>query len=148
MVDTPRGDLRGGTPQFALVGIVKFLSFRPFRIRIVDGTQEWNVDALQVLIANGRFFGGVLVAHDAGPESRTVIVQIVNGPSRWNLVRTWWAIARGRRPDPEIVTEISVHDVVIEAEPRQYVSIDGEVAVQTPIHVAVAHEALNLMVRR
>lgn len=135
-----------GRAAYLLVGVVKFLSFRPFRVRITEGDHRRDFDALQVLLANSRYFGGMLVAHDASPESRNVTVQIINGPSRWNLIRAWWAVAAGRRPDPNIVAEFVVRDAVIEAEPRQYVSIDGEVAAQTPIHLTMAHEALNVMV--
>lgn len=135
-----------GRAAYFLVGVVKFLSFRPFRVRITEGDHRRDFDALQVLLANGRYFGGMLVAHDGSPESRSVTVQIINGPSHWNLVRAWWAAATGRRPDPEIAAEFVISDAVIEAEPQQYVSIDGEVAAQTPIHLTMAHEALNVMV--
>lgn len=135
-----------GRAAYLLVGVVKFLSFRPFRVRITQGDHQRDFDALQVLLANGRYFGGMLVAHDASPESRSVIVQMINGPSRWNLIRAWWAVAARRRPGPEIVDEFVISDAVIEAEPPQYVSIDGEVAAQTPFHLTVAHEALNVMV--
>ncbi|MDE2270473.1 MAG: YegS/Rv2252/BmrU family lipid kinase [Xanthomonadaceae bacterium] len=135
-----------GRTAYLLVGMVKFLSFRPFQVRVIEDDHERNFDALQVLLANGRYFGGVLVAHDASSESRKIAVQIINGPSRWNLIRAWWAVATGRRPDPGIAAEFVISDAVIEAEPRQYVSVDGEVATQTPIHLAIAHEALNVMV--
>jgi diacylglycerol kinase family enzyme len=35
---------------------------------------------------------------------------------------------------------------VVETEPRQYVSIDGEAVAQTPIRVSVGREALRIMV--
>lgn len=135
-----------GRAAYFLVGIVKFSSFRPFQVRITEGDHRRDFDAFQVLLANGRYFGGMLVAHDASPESRRVTVQIVNGPSRWNLIRAWWAVATGRRPGAEIGAEFVISDAVIETEPRQYVSIDGEVEAQTPIHLTMAHEALNVMV--
>ena len=135
-----------GRLAYLIVGIIKFLSFKPFQVQITEGDHRRDFVALQVLLANGRYFGGMLVAHDASPESRNVTVQIINGPSRWNLIRAWWAVATGRRPDPKIVAELVISDAVIEAEPRQYVSIDGEVAARTPIHLTMAHEALNVMV--
>ena len=150
-----KGQLQLGNPlrallcvgfAYFLVGGVKFLSFRPFRVWITEGDLRRDFDALQVLLANGRYFGGMLVAHDASPESRNVTVQIIKGSSRWNLIRAWWAIAAGRRPDPEIVAEFVISDAMIEAEPQQYVSIDGEVAAQTPIHITMAPEALIVMV--
>lgn len=135
-----------GRLAYAITGAIKFITFRSFRVRIVEGERQRHFDALQLLIANGRFLGGVVVAQDANPESRRATIQIVHGPNRRNLVRSWWSVARGRRPDPAIVSEFCVGDAVIECEPRQYVSIDGEVAAQTPIHLAIAHEALNIMV--
>jgi len=87
-----------------------------------------------------------LVAANASPESRSVLVQVITGPSRWNLARAWWAVTTRRPLDPAIVEEFTVTDALIETEPRQYVSIDGEVAAQTPVRLTVAREALMLMV--
>lgn len=135
-----------GKGSYVLVGAATFLSFRPFRVRITSGGRRTDYDALQVLFANGQYLGGVLVAHNASPESRTVLVQIVTGRNRWSLVRAWWAAVIGRRPDPAVVEEIFVEDALIETEPLQYVSIDGEVAARTPVRLTVAREALMLMV--
>lgn len=135
-----------GRFAYAITGAVKFTTFRSFRVRIVDGRRERHFDALQLLIANGRFLGGVEVAQDANPESRSATIQIVHGPSRWNLVRSWWVVARRRRPHAAAVSEFRLGEAVIASEPAQHISIDGEVAAQTPVHLAIAHEALNIMV--
>lgn len=135
-----------GKAGYVLVGAVKFLAFRPFRVCITEGARRREFDALQLLLANGRYLGGVLVAASASPESRSVLVQVITGPSRWNLARAWWAVATRRPLDPASVEEFTVTDALIETEPRQYVSIDGEVAARTPIRLTVAREALMLMV--
>lgn len=135
-----------GSAGYVLVGTWKFLSHRSFRVTITEGERRTNFEALQVIFANGRYHGGMLVAQSANPESRSVLVQVVTGRNRWNLVRSWWAVAMGRPPDPAIVEELVVYDALIEAEPRQYVSIDGEVAAQTPVRLTVAREALLVMV--
>lgn len=135
-----------GKAGYVLVGAAKFLAFHPFRVRITEGMRQREFDALQVLLANGQYLGGVLAARSASPESRSVLVQVITGRSRWNLVRAWWAAATRRPLDPAIAEELTVTDALIETEPPQYVSIDGEVAARTPIRLTVAREALMLMV--
>jgi YegS/Rv2252/BmrU family lipid kinase len=135
-----------GKAGYVLVGAAKFLAFRPFRVRVTEGARQREFDALQVLLANGRYLGGVLVAGNASPESRSVLVQVITGRSRWNLVQAWWAVVTRRPLGPAIAEEFTVTDALIETEPRQYVSIDGEVAARTPVRLTVAREALMLMV--
>jgi diacylglycerol kinase family enzyme len=72
----------------------------------------------------------------------------VKGRSRFTLAKIWATIAIGRNPDgPELET-IRTPEFTLETEPRQYVSIDGEPITQTPLQVAVARQALNILVPR
>jgi len=135
-----------GTGAYLIVGAAKFLSHRPFRCRVTQDGRIVTFDALQVILANGGYHGGLLAAPHADVESRDVLVQIVTGTNRWNLVRTWVSVATGRSPSASLMTELTVRDAVLETDPRQYVSVDGEITTQTPIRISIAKEALKLMV--
>ena len=135
-----------GKAGYILVGAALFARHTPFRAVLTEGRREVARidDALDILIANGPYQGGVRVADEADPESRDLVIRVVKGRRKTNLLKTWARPALyGRAAD---FTEI-VHasDLVIETEPPHYVSIDGEVVTRTPVRVSVARQALLLM---
>jgi YegS/Rv2252/BmrU family lipid kinase len=138
-----------GKAGYILTGAAHFLRHKPFRCILTEGQAQIARidDALDILIANGRYQGGVLVAGEADVESRDLVIRIVKGPSRANLLKTWLRPELNRRTE-DFIEIIRVSDVVIDTDPPHYVSIDGEVATRTPVRVAVARQALMLMVPR
>ena len=138
-----------GKAGYILVGAAHFLRHKPFRIVLTDGRAEIARfdEALDILIANGPYQGGALVAGEANPESRDLVIRIVKGPRRSNLLRTWLSSVLNHRA-VEFTEIVRASDVVIETEPPHYVSIDGEVVTRTPVRVSVARQALLLMVPR
>jgi YegS/Rv2252/BmrU family lipid kinase len=134
-----------GKAGYLLVGAVHFLRHRPFRCILTEGQKEIAriEDALDILIANGPYQGGVLVADEAHVESRDLVIRIVKGGRRSNLLQVW--LNRNRSDFVEIVR---ASDILIETDPPHYVSIDGEVVTQTPVRASVARQALLLMVPR
>ena len=135
-----------GKAGYLLVGAKRFLAHRPFRFRLVQDDRAVELLALDVLIANGRYHGGVLVAPDAGVETRDLVVQVVKGETKWNLVKAWIHLGLLSFETLPHVAVILTKDAVIDTTPEQYVSIDGEVITQTPVRISVAYEALRLIV--
>jgi YegS/Rv2252/BmrU family lipid kinase len=142
-----------GKLGYVLVGGARFLSHEPFSVRLIrDGTEVAGFDdALDVLIANGPYQGGVLVSTEADVESRDLVIRVIRG-SKSNLLRTWLGLKTGLRAGSattagaDFLETLRATDVVIETAPRQYVSVDGEVVTQTPIRATLARQALMLMV--
>jgi YegS/Rv2252/BmrU family lipid kinase len=135
-----------GRLAYFLVGGWKFMSHKPFRCVLSWRDQTAEVSALDVLIANGPYHGGVMVAQDADIESSDIVIRIIKGRSKWTLAREWLRIALRQGLDPRDLAIVRARDITLEATPRQYVSIDGEVVTQTPIRIRVAPEALRIMV--
>jgi YegS/Rv2252/BmrU family lipid kinase len=133
---------RGG---YLMTAAVQMVRHRAFRCTLTSGGDVRHFDALEIRIANGAYQGGVLVAEEAHPESRDIVVHVIKGPSRWNLVSTW-ARALSGRPRPDDVEVLRCREVDIDADPQQYVSIDGEAVTQTPLRATVDRQALLLMV--
>jgi YegS/Rv2252/BmrU family lipid kinase len=138
-----------GKAGYILTGAALFLRHKPFRVVMTEGRRQiaYFEDALDILIANGPYQGGVKVADEAHPESRDLVIRIVKGPSRSNLLKTWLRPGLNHRAS-DFTEIIRASDVMIETDPPYYVSIDGEVATQTPVRVSVARQALLLMVPR
>jgi YegS/Rv2252/BmrU family lipid kinase len=136
---------------FAYPAIAAFVlpRFKPFACTLtLDGTVHECPAALEVRIANAPYQGGVDAAPDASVTSGDLVVHIVTGTSKWRLIRTWGRIAAGVEPDGPGYQTFRAKRVRVEAEPVQWVNVDGEAALTTPIDVAVAHRALRVMVPR
>ena len=131
-----------GTLAYLAVGAARLPHQKTFHCRIEHDGEVDEFDAMQILIANGSYHGGALVAPEAHVESRDVVALIVTSKRVWDLAQMWWDAVRGAPLDPRIVTQIRIKAGTITTTPQQYVSIDGEVAMRTPVQVSVAEEAL------
>jgi YegS/Rv2252/BmrU family lipid kinase len=138
-----------GKAGYLLVGAALFARHKPFRAVLTAGHREVAriEDALDILIANGPYQGGVKVAGAAHPESRDLVIRIVKGGRKANLLRTWARPALNNSA-AEFTEIVRASDLVIETDPPHYVSIDGEVVTRTPVRVSVARQALLLMAPR
>lgn len=130
----------------AAAGVVA--RYQPFACRIVedDGNVVTIPGALDVLIANGTYHGGVPIADEADVESRDLVIRVMRGKSRLDLMRLWGRLWMRRPLKDANLTVIRTTAARLETDPPQYISIDGEVVTQTPVTVRVARQALHLMV--
>ena len=123
--------------------------FRPFKLRIMldDGTvaKSWATEAR---IANGRFHGGVELVEQAELDSGEMVIQAVTGKSVLGLAWSWFATLF-KLPHREMtVTEWRGRRMILDARPRQKISIDGEIAARTPVVVEVARGAIDVAAPR
>ncbi len=135
-----------GRTGYLLVGVRTFFSFKPFRVRVIRDGSAVEMLALEVLVANGRYHGGVIVAQQASLTGSDLVVRITRGETKWNLLRAWAKAELGSTEQPPGVEILLATEIEIDASPRQDVSIDGEVITRTPIKASLAREALNLLV--
>ena len=137
-----------GRVGYALWAAKMGIGFRPFRLTVGDGATIATVWATEVRIANGGYFGGVELVEDAELDSGEIIVQIVTGKSSGNLAKSWfWNMLRLRNRD-QWQAEIRAKRVRLETDPILDVTIDGELATQTPITVSVAPRAVSIAAPR
>lgn len=135
-----------GRVAYALVGMNKFFRYRPYRCIVTVDGEEIVLNALDIRIASGGYHGGALLVCEADPDDGNIVVQILKGSSKWALAQAWTRMAMGAPLPPCDVEIIRAPELIIDTDPRQHVSIDGEVITETPIRVSVAREALLLMV--
>lgn len=146
---TPRAVKRWfGRAGYLLVAAVELFRHEAFRCTIRAHDRTIELDAQEVRIAKGNYQGGVLVTGEAGVESRDLVIQAIRGRTRWAVLRFWLDVARGRSPGPDDVVVVRGASFMITTTPAQYVSIDGEPVMQTPVRASVAREALLLRVPR
>lgn len=118
------------------------VKFRPFRLRIDDGTTVHKHWATEARIANGRFHGGIELIEDADLQSGEIVIQAVTGRSLLHLAWSWFATLFKLRARKQTMTEYRGREFKISAKPSQRISIDGELSGKTPAVVKVARAAI------
>jgi len=137
---------RLGRFGYLLWAIWCLLRFRPFRLTVIDGEREETMWATEVRIANGRFHGGVEVVEDGDVDSGEIIVQAVTGRSVWPLLWGWFAAYFKLPARAAAVREFRGRRLEIATKPRLDISIDGEVLATTPAVIAIARQAIEVVV--
>lgn len=123
--------------------------FQPFRLHITldDGSVEkcWATEAR---IANGRFHGGVELVESQRLDSGEMVIQAVTGKSLMHLAWSWFATLFKLRSRAQTVSEWRGRKMILDARPRQKISIDGEIAARTPVTIEVARGAIEVAAPR
>ena len=123
--------------------------FRPFKIIITseDGLKEkfW---ATEVRIANGSHHGGLELIESQQVDSGVIVIQAVTGRSVWGLSWSWFATIFKLRARHGTTREFRGTKMVLNARPRQNISIDGEVAATTPVTVSIAGDVIEVAAPR
>ncbi len=135
-----------GRLGYLVVAARRFAQSRAFRCRLIVDGEAFEMEALDVRVANGPFQGGIRIVDEASVESGELAVRIVTGPSKWALGRAWGASVFGRPAAAHSVRTLRGRNIEISASPTQFVSVDGEVITQTPVRIAVMPAALQIIV--
>ena len=123
-------------------------NFRAFRVKLEDGKHSWRMWATEVRIANGRYHGGIELIENADLESGEIVVQVVAGRSVLKLGWSYFASVTKLKARRQIVRELVAREFVLSTKPRMRVSIDGEVAEETPLHISALPDAVTIAVPR
>lgn len=137
-----------GRLAYPIVALAQLRRYGAFQCTIVASGEKKVMRALEVRVANAAYQGGVAVAAEADAESRDLVVKVTTGRSIGKLIRVWLRTTAGLSVDPEDVMTIRSDRFLIDASPRQYVSVDGEAFIRTPFEACVAKQALLVMVPR
>ena len=131
-----------GMLGYMLWAIRVAFKFRPFRLHVDDGQTLHKVWATEVRIANGSHHGGVELVENAKVDSGEIIVQAVTGRSLFGLAWSWFSTLFKLRSRELTVSEFHGRELKIRTRPSQMISIDGEIAAETPVKVGVARGAV------
>lgn len=121
-------------------------NFRAFRVKLEDGTRVHRMWATEVRIANGRYHGGIELIENADLESGEIVVQVVTGRSLAKLGWSYLAAAAKLRSRHQTVQEFVARKLKLSTRPHLNVSIDGEVAAQTPLEISAMPDAVTIAV--
>jgi diacylglycerol kinase (ATP) len=135
---------RAAYPLTALAGLPRH---RPLRATITVGEQRHTLATHQLNIANGSFHGGRPITGDASADDRLLLVYPLGGPSRRALLGSTarHAIAGARRTMQEPAF-LAVRELWLDTDPPLPLDVDGEIRGRTPTRIALAPNALRVMV--
>lgn len=135
-----------GSAAYVLTGIRVLWSHQPFRCRLtMPGGTVYTSLTHEIIIANGGGFGAGLIDPDALIDDSRLTVFTVSTLNRRRILLLWMSAMR-RRPLIGGVVRFSAGEVEIEADPPQYINIDGRRGGATPVHIGLAPGALKVLV--
>lgn len=137
---------RLGRLAYIVAGARAFLGHSVFRFRIQGGDTSQGT-AHQVVVANGRFYGGgVLVAESSTLDDGALTAYCLGTRGRWELLRTV-ALLKMRVPlDRPGDAYLRTRALRVETWPNLPVNLDGEIRTRTPVEFAVEEKALRVLV--
>ncbi len=135
---------RAAYPVTALAGLPRH---RPFHASITADDRHYALDTHQLNIANGSFHAGRPITGDASADDRLLLVYRLGGPGRRALVSATLrhAVLGARRTLTEPAF-LAVSELWLHTDPPLPLDVDGEIRGHTPARIALAPEALRVMV--
>ncbi|CAN5868159.1 lipid kinase [soil metagenome] len=135
-----------GPLAYTIAGARAFIRHPTFRARIEGPEQSLDSTVHQVVVANGRFYGGgVLVACDATLDDGELTTYALGTRGRWELLRTI-ALLRFQVPlncPGDCFTQST--SIRVETWPPKPVNLDGEIRTRTPVDFVVVPGALRVL---
>ncbi len=105
--------------------------------------------ALLVVVANGPYYGGgFTVAPGARLTDGRLTVTIYRRFSKWQLLRHFWSISRGRYHYSPRVETFNTREVTLSSRRPVPVHVDGKPFGRTPVRLSALPRALRVLVPR
>jgi diacylglycerol kinase (ATP) len=145
---TPERKRRWGPLAYVWTALQVVPEIQPFRTRLAfDGGPVVEVDALNIIVANGRTVaGGRAVAPLANPEDGLLDVVVVRHGNTIDLARIAARLLRGDYLEDDFVSMRRAAAVRIDADPAMPWNADGELFARAGVEFAVRPRALRVLV--
>ena len=136
---------RFGPLAYAYAGARAFSRNPTFRLHVQNGPDSIETTAQQVIVGNGRFYGGgVLVSRRSSLEDGLLHAYALGTRGRWHLLRTVAMLRLGipiDRPGDYFLQTTSLR---VRTRPVLEVNCDGEIRTRTPVTFTVEPKALRV----
>ena len=137
-----------GRPGYLLWATRQLIRFKAFRLTVDTGSQVETLDAVEVRIANGPYHGGVELVEEAAVDSGHIVVQVVIGETRGQLIWSWLLSVLRHRERKKTTIEFEGEAIRLSTEKPMPISIDGEVLAETPVTARIARRAIRVAAPR
>jgi diacylglycerol kinase (ATP) len=135
-----------GRAAYAVAGLRALLHSPTFKATITTEAGTRSVEARELIIGNGRFYGGgVLVSKGSQLDDGELTVYALGARGRLGLAGTM-ALLKFQFPlDSPGDVFVKARKVLIETDPPRGINLDGEPKGQTPLTVEVAPGVLRVL---
>ncbi|ASA25468.1 diacylglycerol/lipid kinase family protein [Paenibacillus donghaensis] len=141
-----------GAGQLAyLIGIVQtLLTFKPCPVHVTcDGVEQAFPSGWLVSVCNlPSYGGGLLICPQAKADDGLLDVCVVHGCSRWQLLRLFPTVMKGRHVSLPFVTLLRGRSVAVRFAESRHAIADGESLGQGPLAVRCERGALRVLTPR
>lgn len=117
-----------------------------FRVKIrIDGSETVEAECLNLLVANGRTVaGGIPVAPGAEPDDGLLDLLVLPTMPLAELASLFQQILGGEPSDGSLIRQ--ARHLEIASDPPMQITVDGEMAAETPVRYSVLPQTLRLLV--
>lgn len=141
-----------GPLAYGAAAVQSLRHMRPLHVRLIfkdrprdGGFESVEFRALQVAVANGRFYGGGMVSAPTATitdgKLAVAVIEIMNNVELLGLLP---GLRNGTYVRHPKVHHFETTDVVVETRHSRSVNLDGEVCQRTPLSFKVARSALEV----
>lgn len=136
----------GGFVSFLAGTLATFATYRPGELTItVDAEPPRTLRAWNVVVGNGRYFGGGMrILPEAQPDDGLFDVMVVGDVPRSALFSNVAAIYRGTHLQARGVEHFRAREVTVEAQEPLLLDLDGELPGQSPVTFRLVPGALGI----
>ena len=135
------------TAAYMLAVIRALQRVRPFQVNLTIGEDVHKFETLQVVVGNGRFHAGsLLIAEEAALDAGVLKIYALTGRNKLDLLKLAWGARQGKQGELEGVETFSTSAANIETIPATSVTLDGEIATQTPVELSIKKKVIKVAV--
>lgn len=137
---------KGGTFTFLAGTIRTLVGYRNRRLQVtVDDQTERRINAIIVIVANGRFFGGGMkIAPQAEPDDGLFDIVLVKDLSRLQILRNLYRIYTGSHIELPEVEVLRGKKVILEPDEDLLLEADGELLGKAPAEFTILPRAVRV----
>lgn len=135
-----------GVLSYAVSAFEAGRTARPFIARLEGGEAEREMRCIQLLVGNGRFYGGGMTVHaDATLTDGLLHLYAAVPRSMFGMAALLPFLRLGRTDlAPEVLCDEG-REISIATVPKRHVFADGEELTETPVRFRVARRALKVI---
>ncbi len=141
---TDKSKKKYGRFAYAVTGLRRLVRHKHFHavISSANNNLRVNIKTHQLIIANGRYHAGKVIAADAKPDSRELVVFKLGGTSRLSVLWHLLDFYLGKRSSVKHTSYFLAKAIRITTDRPVTIELDGETKEYTPARIAIKPAAL------
>lgn len=134
-----------GTRSFTSAVFRELLNLKSFRFNIISDAFSGSLDAVEIVVANGRYFGGGMLASKMSSITDGKLdVHIIDSMGRLKLISKLSKLRSGEYVNDRVVTNMTLKSIKIYGDSAP-VEMDGECIGNTPAEIQVIPKSVRII---